>query len=77
MRVTNLVYTTRLSHTLDLPTLAKHGQYDPNKFRGLIIRVGGTCLVFHNGQVVIVGVKTKKQAVQSVHCLVKLIHDAV
>ena len=68
MRVTNLVYTTSLGGDLDLNCVHSclpHSVYTPERFRGLVVKIEkGTCLVFHNGQVVIVGVKTGTEALE-------------
>jgi TATA-box binding protein (TBP) (component of TFIID and TFIIIB) len=77
MHVTNLVLTTKVADQLDLPVLAGHvtnAKYVPDNFRGLILKVEkGTCLIFHNGQVVVVGVKTVEEAEKSIAELVKLL----
>ena len=69
MIVTNLVHTCRIGSSIDLPllyTTLEGARFEPNRFRGLILRCEkGTCLVFHNGQLVIVGVKTRAEALSS------------
>ena len=74
MEVTNLVFTTRVGESLNLPRIAQttgDAKYSPRQFRGLILKIqNGTCIVFHNGKVVIVGVKSRKQAEQTMLGLV-------
>ena len=68
MIITNLVYTTSFAAPLELPFIHNHlpnTKYNPDNFRGLIIKIeSGTCLVFHNGKVVIVGTRARKDAIK-------------
>ena len=77
MIVTNLVYTTNVGMDVDLSIVhnsVERARYEPERFRGLVLKVeNGTCLLFHNGQVVIVGVKTWKDAKKSRDYLVQML----
>ena len=68
MRVTNLVYSTSVGGDLDLNFIHSclpDSVYTPDRFRGLVVKIEkGTCLVFHNGKVVIVGVKTGSEGLE-------------
>ena len=79
MKVTNMVLTTRIGVKLNLPALANAvngAQYHPHRFRGLILKLEkGTCLVFHNGQVVIVGVTSRREGEQAMRDLVHVVRD--
>ena len=73
MLVTNLVFTTDVGVDLDLEFLHSHlsSTYNPDRFRGLVLKVEtGTCLVFHNGKIVIVGTKSRKEAARTLGSLV-------
>ena len=74
MIITNLVFTSEIGPALlDLDFLHSHlpSKYNPDRFRGLVLKVEtGTCLVFHNGQIVIVGTKSRKEAVRTLDSLV-------
>ena len=77
MIVTNMVYTTNVGTSIDLGIVhntVEGVRYEPERFRGLVIKLEyGTCLLFHNGQVVIVGVKTWKDAKTSRDDLVHML----
>ena len=76
MKVTNLVYTTRIGTKIDLQLVANSSlaRYNPRRFNGLITKQGGgTCLLFNNGKLVIVGVKTRKEAVETMNLLIEML----
>ena len=77
--VTNIVVRSALNVSLNLRELAhklRDVRYNPKKFSAIIWhhkRVGGSCLLFNNGQIIVQGSKTLKEAKLRVRRFARLI----
>ena len=77
MRVTNLVYTTKIGDLVDLEVIdacVPEARFEPDRFRGVVLKLGGTCLIFHNGATVIVGVKSENEAIETMNELIDMLN---
>jgi transcription initiation factor TFIID TATA-box-binding protein len=79
IRIENVVVSTSLGDTLDLPLIARDldgAEYEPTEFPGLIYRLKEpktAILLFHSGKVVCTGGKSRRQAEESI----RLVSDQI